>query len=887
MTALAAFSQSRSERTLLLEEDWGRESKVCLDLLLQGNEELKEQAGNSQTERGQRSVQVASSPKVLDFRKASKSKLLSDLPFASPTSTASRSPPQPQALSLPRYSHGRDPAPHLHGTFMYQRPYTSKPRLVDQERKSYEIKYERYRKKQTQQKSAQAASPPPPVLLDSANIRQLKQWFAELDRRKTGLVPRPVIVKFWHDIPEAAALFAVDSLLQGSDYMNKAEEILGNIGASEAGLTLEEFLSFYQISKNNKDPSVPVSELSWSGSSSQPLLPTHISTLIASIYREIRANSDTVNRAEYIHRLRTTAETAQALDLPAVRMEDQELTLAQVLSAIEQEEALLLDWEEVAIWLGFTAPSDHEDFVLMKDRDLEAVKGVFDYVSVETDLAPNHQFANEVRALLPHLREKLAREPRGLSRFPAETLDEVLDRMEASGKQLLSWTHFLSYLSTKGEPDTGYDSEPDLNPLSQAPTYDRPPRSLSNEELRAKLPLGERYSITIPHPFNFTTRERAKRKPIRQVKLEEMLAEKEERDMAPCRVRIHAQSVPAEVIIPAFDRIMKEQEDRRREVHKASLELTKNREKPFSFYYRDLGKRKKTENESEMFVFKANPIPWECTVPLYERMTTEGEEKRRERIETRAKTLLSQAKLHPRMQLYYGTSIVVKKAEMPTFPIETVRAKAVPDFTALQTQFQRTLDAKKQSFQSTVPQPFHFNTSRKNADYREYLDEEQARKLFAPPRKADLQHVFRKPQQEPSSTEKHKALVEMRKKEQATREAAILAKKTEDAQRQARRERIRPLVQECDVITDNTKALSERRTATVKEARRRAKEEAREFQEEMEKMMERVYARPLLVEQVAEEAKRRSGKVRAMMEPQREEESEGEIPFSEESEERR
>jgi len=887
MSALAGFAQSRSERTLQLEEDedWGRESKVCLDLLLQGNEELREQTGSSQTARNQRPAQVPTSPKVLDFRKSSKAKLLSDLPFASPTSTASRSPPQPQALSLPRYSHGKDPAPHFRGTFMYQRPYTSKPRLVDQERKSYEIKYERYRKKQSQQPT-QAASTPPPVLLDSANIRQLKQWFTDLDRRKTGLVPRPAIMKFLHDTPEAAVLFALDSLLQGSDYMSKTEESLGNIGASEVGLTLEEFLSFYQVSKNNKDPSVPASELSWCGSKSQPLLPTHISTLIAGFYREIKASSDTVSRAEYLDRLHSTPEVAQALDLPAVRMEDQELTLAQVLSAIGQEEALLLEWEEVALWLGFTAPSDQEDFVLMKDSDLEAMKSVFDYVSVEMDLAPNHHFANEVRALLPHLREKLAREPRGLSRIPAETLDEVLDRIEANGKELLSWAQFLSYLSTKGEPETGYDSEPDLDTLTSK-AYDRPPRSLSSEELRANLPLGERYSITIPHPFAFTTRERAKRKPIRQVKLEEMLAEKEELDMAPCRVRIHAQSVPAEVIIPAFDRIMKEQEERRREVHKASLELTKSREKPFSFYYRDLGKRKKTEYESEMYVFKANPIPWECTVPLYERMTTEGAERRKERIETRAKTLLSQAKLHPRMQLYYGPSIVVKKAEMPTFPIEAVKAKPVPDFTALQTQFQRTLDAKKRSFQSTVPQPFHFNTSRKNADYREYLDEAQARKLFAAPQRTDLQHVFRKPALEPASTEKHRALVELRKQEQVKREADLQAKKVEDAQRQARRERIRPLVQDCDVIADNTKALSERRQATVKEAHRRAKEEAREFQEEMEKMMERVYARPLLVEQVAEEAKRRSGKVRAMMEPQREEGSEGEMPFSEESEESR
>jgi hypothetical protein len=893
MTALAAFSHSRSERTLRVEdeaeeEDWGRESKLCLELLQEGNEGLKEQAGFTQSGRSERFSQVPASPKVLDFRKSSKSKLLTDLPFASPTSTASRSPPQPPlTLSMPRYSHGRDPAPHLHGTFMYQRPYTSKPRLVDQSRKSYEIKFERYRKKLAQQRNPPQTASSPPILLDSANIRQLKQWFAELDRRKTGLVPRHVIVKFWHDNPEAAELFALDSVLEGADYMGKTEEILGNIGGNEAGLTLDEFLSFYQISENNKDPSVPSTELSCSGATSQPLLPPNISTLIASIYREISSNSDHVSRSEYLNRLQTTPEIAKEMGNPAVLLENQELTLGQVMSSIAQEEALFVEWEEIAMWLGFTAQSDKDSFVMMKETDLAAVKDIFDFLSVETDLAPTHQFTNEVRAVLPNLRDKPVREPRGLSKFPAETLDQVFDRIEENGKELLTWDQFMGYISTRGEPETGYDSEPDVDTQSLLKTYDRPPRSLSNEELRAKLPLGERYAITIPKAFTFNTRERAKRKPIRQIKLEAMLAEKEEKDMAPCRVRIHAQDVPAEVVIPAFDRIMKEQEDRRKAVHKASLEITKSREKPFSFYYRDLGKGKKRENDTEMYVFKANPIPWECTVPLYERMMTEGSEKRKERIETRAKTMLSQAKLHPRMQLYYGESIVIKKPEAPIMPIETVKTKAVPDFTALQTQFQRTLDAKKRSFQSTVPQPFHFNESRKTSDYREYLDVEKASKLFSAPQKANLQQVFRKPTLEPSSTEKHKGLVELRKKEQAKREAAIASKKAEDAARQARKDHIRPLVQDCDVITDNTKALSERRQATVKEAHRRAREEARAFQEDMEKMMERVYARPLLVEQVAEEAKRRSGKMRAMMEQQRDSESDEGIPFSEESEEHR
>jgi hypothetical protein len=55
---------------------------------------------------------------------------------------------------------------------------------------------------------------------------------------------------------------------------------------------------------------------------------------------------------------------------------------------------------------------------------------------------------------------------------------------------------------------------------------------------------------------------------------------------------------------------LKKNEDRKR----SSMIMTLANERPFSFENRTLNR--KTKQEREEFVFKANPIPWHCTVDL-------------------------------------------------------------------------------------------------------------------------------------------------------------------------------------------------------------------------------------------------------------------------------
>ena len=80
-------------------------------------------------------------------------------------------------------------------------------------------------------------------------------------------------------------------------------------------------------------------------------------------------------------------------------------------------------------------------------------------------------------------------------------------------------------------------------------------------------------------------------------------------------------------------------EKRKQEVKKNSVAMTKAREAPFSFYERDKTnwERKKSQQErvpDEMLKpqFKAKPIPWACSMLLYDQMTKKDKQERQERI---------------------------------------------------------------------------------------------------------------------------------------------------------------------------------------------------------------------------------------------------------------
>lgn len=161
----------------------------------------------------------------------------------------------------------------------------------------------------------------------------------------------------------------------------------------------------------------------------------------------------------------------------------------------------------------------------------------------------------------------------------------------------------------------------------------------------------------MPRPFNFDLREKTKKKSIREHKVEEMIAEKRVEEDNIIKKRFRPNPIPPEVLIPRYKTITDANEMRRIEVKKNSMVITKQNERPFSFYERD---KLKQNADPEDYLpydlrkpnFKANPIPRACSVLIFDQMMKQQEQERQERIRKQAELNFSKAKLPERMQMH-------------------------------------------------------------------------------------------------------------------------------------------------------------------------------------------------------------------------------------------
>lgn len=84
------------------------------------------------------------------------------------------------------------------------------------------------------------------------------------------------------------------------------------------------------------------------------------------------------------------------------------------------------------------------------------------------------------------------------------------------------------------------------------------------------------------------------------------------------------------------------------------MALTKEKEKPFTFYERDKNRVKNDTPEIPECMrhvpFRANKIPWKVLIPLYKRMIDSVEYERELRIKKNSEISYSLSRLPPRME---------------------------------------------------------------------------------------------------------------------------------------------------------------------------------------------------------------------------------------------
>jgi hypothetical protein len=547
-----------------------------------------------------------------------------------------------------------------------------------------------------------------------------------------------------------------------------------------------------------------------------------------------------------------------------------------------------------------------EDYDLPEEY-MQIVKELFDSMPRHTrDKVSTYKFLTTIRRD-PQVKGFLsmrARETHKLSDIPGESLNELLARIEEEADAMITWHEVLGYFSRRGQPELEpvlpqANREPRVElrspkkpikeafvqtmeevssrSLTQRSTTRKKPQVEHNRSFdhydylgserisyrdlgaRSVSPRGSKHNITIPKPFDFDRREVSKKKSIRQKKVEEMVQQKELELLSHINFKYKAKAIPAEVTIPRYEGIKASQEARRYEVKRTSKEKTKSSEKPFNFYLRDLSKDKPKAPSPRKYEFKANPIPWEVSVPLYEKLMTEDKAARDERIARAAQEALRKSKLPPRMEMHENSK-PQQAVQQSQSQAQSFKAKDPPDFAKLQKKFQDTLEAKKEARKPTETKPFNFREI-----VRKVKPERQPS-----PRKAASKSTANlvkpaEPVVQAKTTQKMKDMVKKKQQEKAKADAKAQAEQKADEDRRQRLEAMKPRVQGSQVVVDKTQALKEQRDSIVRAAREKFKEQEVEYARKKEEMMARVSSRPLLVEQATSQTSKHNSRLKTLL----------------------
>jgi hypothetical protein len=333
--------------------------------------------------------------------------------------------------------------------------------------------------------------------------------------------------------------------------------------------------------------------------------------------------------------------------------------------------------------------------------------------------------------------------------------------------------------------------------------------------------------ITVPEPFKFDTRDMIRPKSIRERKVDEMIEKQRIEEDKLLGFKFRAKQPPKEIITPMFNQIKEKNELRRKEVKENSIKIMKEKEKPFSFYERDVANYEAKKNQSEYVnaefkkpAFKANEVPVVCSVELYKIMIDKDKKEREIRVKKNAEENLKKSKLPPRMEQHEKDKKDKKDKEglmrksaskgeedlsrFGTF--EPNKAKPVPDFDRIQRNFQETLDRKKSSQKLTNIKPFKFDDdqnmkkgSKTKASLRTHMDTKR------PQSKAGKIPNYGKPKYNPKSTDKQTGLEERRRREIELKMKSEMDQIKENKERHRKQNKLKGQVQSLYLSLDNTK----------------------------------------------------------------------------------
>ena len=260
------------------------------------------------------------------------------------------------------------------------------------------------------------------------------------------------------------------------------------------------------------------------------------------------------------------------------------------------------------------------------------------------------------------------------------------------------------------------------------------------ESLRPEAKGKEIHPVTIPKPFKFDQRENQRPPTIRQMKFDEMINEKKVEEDNLINHQFKAQPVPKECKGNKFDYIMKAQDQRRNEIKQNSIKATKEAERPFSFYSKDIKKMKEKKEMLENYVpevmknipkFKAKAIKPDRGKSLKE-MNDQIETERKERME-KEKEYIASISHYPENMLknkekqsldVNKLKSELKKEQESNWTFRPKTSRKVPNFRKQQENFIESMDQKTKIKKRTKIEEFNFAKDKKCNRFRDFLDAE-------------------------------------------------------------------------------------------------------------------------------------------------------------------
>lgn len=372
-------------------------------------------------------------------------------------------------------------------------------------------------------------------------------------------------------------------------------------------------------------------------------------------------------------------------------------------------------------------------------------------------------------------------------------------------------------------------------------------------------------NFTIPKPFEFLKRDYQSKK---LQKIFEILSERVGIEDYYINYKIRANKLKPGIWGNQLGNIIETEKANRLKRQEKLKEKIIAEMKPFSFYDEDERKYKeKISNEPiapNFPPFRANAIKWLSQVNIYNDMIRKEKEERENRIRERMQKTFNASKLPPRMHMHMlelkkkeeEEKLYGKKNYNKNFDKKSqFHAKKIPDFKRLQNEFETKLDEMKKAAVPTVPEPFTFHEPKKKIPLYNFFDNENDPNYKNPVlKKSNINEVIkkmkRKPKIEPKSTKSLDLLMEVRRKEIEERERKVEEKMLEDLLRKERQDRLKERVQNSKAIIDNKKQLEENRRKLQEDFMNNLQKNKESYQNELQRRLEKVYAAPLMLEQI-------------------------------------